>query len=88
MGAYMGIMASKNISITEDAYDALLKEKKKDESFTEIILRLTKSRGKLSDCLGTWVMSDEEEERIFKKDLPKHWSRSRERLKEIANEMS
>ena len=84
----MGIMASKNISITEEAYDALSKEKRQDESFTETILRLTQSKGKLADCLGAWVMSDKEEERIFKKDLPRHWSRSRERLKEIANEMS
>ena len=84
----MGIMASKNISITGEAYDALSKEKRQDESFTETILRLTRSKGKLADCLGTWVMSDKEEEKIFEKDLPRHWRRSSERLKEIANEMS
>ena len=84
----MGIMASKNISITDEAYDALSREKRNDESFTETILRLTRSKGKLADCLGTWEMSDKEEERIFEKDLPKHWSKSREKLKEIANEMS
>ena len=84
----MGIMASKNISITGEAYDALSKEKRQDESFTETILRLTRSKGKLADCLGTWVMSDKEEEKIFEKDLPRHRRRSSERLKEIANEMS
>jgi predicted CopG family antitoxin len=83
----MGIMGSRNISITNEAYDALSKEKRKDESFTDIILRLTRSKGKLADCLGTWKLSDKEEKRIFERDLPRHWSKSRERLKEIANEM-
>ena len=63
----MGFMGSKNISITDEAYDALSNEKRKDESFTEIILRLTRSKGKLVDCLGTWKMSDKEEERIFER---------------------
>jgi predicted CopG family antitoxin len=83
----MGDMGSKNISITDEAYDALSKEKWKNESFTETILRLTRSKGKLADCLGTWIMSDKEQERIFEKDLPRHWRKSNERLKEIANEM-
>lgn len=56
-------LGSKNISITDEAYDALYKEKRKNESFTETILRLTQSKGKLADCLGTWVMSDEEEKK-------------------------
>jgi len=84
---YMRVVASKNISITDEAYDALSKEKRKDESFTETILRLTRSKGNLADCLGTWAMSDDEEKIIFEKDLPKHWRKSTERLKEIANEM-
>jgi len=84
----MCAMGSKNISITDEAYDALSKQKGKEESFTDIILRLTRSKGKLADCLGTWVMSDEEEKRVFEKELPKHWKKSRDRLREIADEMS
>ncbi|MBU2617762.1 MAG: antitoxin VapB family protein [Euryarchaeota archaeon] len=34
-------MATKTISITEEAYDRLLSEKERDESFTNIILKLT-----------------------------------------------
>ncbi len=34
-------MATKTISITEEAYGRLLSEKEKDESFTNIILKLT-----------------------------------------------
>lgn len=80
-------LGSKNISITDEAYDALYKEKRKNESFTETILRLTQSKGKLADCLGTWVMSDEEGKKIFQEDLPKHWRKSAGRLRQIRNEM-
>lgn len=34
-------MATKTISITEEAYGRLLSEKERDESFTNIILKLT-----------------------------------------------
>ena len=39
-------MASKNISITEDVYNDLLKLRKKDESFSEIIRRLVRESKK------------------------------------------
>ncbi len=53
-------MASKNISITEDVYNDLLKLRKEDESFSEIIRRLVseskkdplKFYGILSDVLA------------------------------------
>jgi len=34
-------MATKTISITEEAYNRLVSEKERDESFTNIILKLT-----------------------------------------------
>lgn len=76
-------MTSKNISITEEAYDALQRHKRQNESFTEIILRLTKTRGKLSDSYGAWKMTDEEEQKIAR-ELSKGWQRAGKRL---ANEM-
>jgi predicted CopG family antitoxin len=39
-------MVSKNISITEDVYNDLLKLRKEDESFSEIIRRLVSERKK------------------------------------------
>lgn len=72
-------MATKNISITEDAYKALQREKRESESFTETILRLTQRTGKLSDSFGSWEMSDEEEERM-KQKLSKGWKKTGERL--------
>jgi len=52
-------MATKTITITEEAYNNLLKEKRTGESFTDTINRLTRSR-KLSDSLGEWVGSRDE----------------------------
>jgi predicted CopG family antitoxin len=73
------VMASKNISITEEAYNALLHEKKNSESFTQTILRITKKMGKLSDSFGAWKMTDEEEQAILC-DLSEGWRLAQERL--------
>ncbi|MHB8566347.1 MAG: antitoxin VapB family protein [Nitrososphaerales archaeon] len=76
-------MPSKNISITREAYEALSREKKTGESFTEAILRITEKNGKLSDCLGGWSMSDEESRRIFS-ELKEGWRKTtRSGLKKI-----
>lgn len=54
-------MTSKNISITEDVYNKLLKIKKEDESFSELFLRLLKiQKVKLDNCFGAWNLSEEE----------------------------
>ncbi|MBD3194069.1 MAG: hypothetical protein GF317_03375, partial [Candidatus Lokiarchaeota archaeon] len=37
-------MASKNISITEEVYNKLIRIKREDESFSELFLRLIKSQ--------------------------------------------
>ena len=34
-------MASKNITITDEAYERLAEHKRADESFTDVVLRLT-----------------------------------------------
>jgi len=72
-------MATKTISITEEAYEALIREKKDKESFTETILRITKKTGKLADCFGTWKMSDKEEKAIVD-ELSSGWHAAQEKL--------
>lgn len=72
-------LTSKNISITEEAYEALEREKRKDESFTDAILRLTQKRGKLSDCFGTWETTDAEQIAI-EQELRRAWKRTSERI--------
>ena len=46
-------MAHKTLTISEEAYDALARAKGRDESFTKVILRLTKrkSSGDLLDYI-------------------------------------
>lgn len=76
-------MVTKTISIKQEAYEALLREKINKESFTDTILRVTKKSGKLADCFGAWKMTDEEEETI-RSELSEGWSITQER---IANEV-
>ena len=52
-------MGTKTISVTDAAYHRLAQEKRPDESFTEVILRLTRRRS-LRD-LGDLVSSAEAE---------------------------
>jgi predicted CopG family antitoxin len=65
-------MATKTISITEEAYEALLNEKQNSESFTQTILRLTQKKGKLADSFGKWNMTDQEEQEI-RSELSEGW---------------
>lgn len=61
-------MVTKTITITEEAYNALLSLKGKDESFSELIIRLVKSYSKrnIQRLAGRWSeMTDEEVEMIF-----------------------
>jgi predicted CopG family antitoxin len=73
-------MGVKTITVTEEAYKMLAKEKKEDESFSEVIKRLTKERGKLSDSLGAWKMTDQEAEQIFS-SLRRSWKKSTVRIR-------
>ena len=72
-------METKTISVTDEAYKALLREKKGEESFTETILRITAKSGKLADCFGAWRMTDEEETSI-KSELAEGWRATQGRL--------
>jgi len=67
MCMYMCIhMTSKNISITEDVYNKLLKIKREDESFSELFLRLLKiQKNTLEKSFGAWDLSEEEEKEIW-----------------------
>ena len=66
-------MVSKTITISENAYYALQREKLEYESFSDVIIRLTKRFGKIMESFGKWDMSDEEEAMI-KNDLDEAWA--------------
>ncbi len=77
-------MGTKTISITDEAYEVLMREKVDNESFTQTILRIAKKSGRIVDCFGTWKMSDEEAESISAQ-LSAGWRLTQER---ISNELS
>ena len=47
-------MASKTITITEDAYDRLAAHKRGDESFSDVIRRLASAKTDPIDSAGTY----------------------------------
>lgn len=51
-------MASKTIMISEKAYEILKKRKKKDESFTDVIIRLCTEKGSIAKLLDLARSSD------------------------------
>jgi predicted CopG family antitoxin len=73
-------MTSKNISITEDVYNKLLKIKRDDESFSELFLRLLKiQKITLEKSFGAWDLSQEEEKEIWSEISTRNgrnWSKS------------
>ena len=54
-------MASKNISLKEETYELISREKLPGESFSDTIERLVKRRGKLMDAVESWDEVDKEE---------------------------
>jgi predicted CopG family antitoxin len=72
-------MVTKTISIKQEAYEALLREKINKESFTDTILRVTRKSGKLMDCFGAWKMTDEEEKSI-QSEIAEGWRITQERI--------
>ncbi|MBD3198338.1 MAG: antitoxin [Candidatus Lokiarchaeota archaeon] len=59
-------MASKNISITEEVYNKLIRIKREDESFSELFLRLIKSqKNSIGEAFGKWDLTEEEIREIW-----------------------
>ena len=57
-------VTSKNISVSEDVYNMLVRLRLEGESFSDVIRRLVKRR-RISECAGLWAdMGDEEYEAI------------------------
>ncbi|MBI4140261.1 antitoxin VapB family protein [Candidatus Woesearchaeota archaeon] len=80
-------MAVKTITITEDAYASLKSKKTSSESFTDVILRITKRRP-LSDFFG--VLSKETGESMEKSIMEfrkRHTEEHRRRVARIVAEL-
>ena len=81
---HIPFMATKTISITEEAYERLRMKKEKNESFTDVINRVTRKRS-IMELAG--ILSNEEGEKLEKyikerrKTSGEHSNRIRESLK-------
>lgn len=51
----------KTITITKEAYEALAREKRSNESFSDVVLRLASRKAKLSEYFGIWSEIPEDE---------------------------
>lgn len=51
-------MSSRNVAIRKDVYDALVKEKRPLESFTQLFLRLLSEKPPLESAMGAWGKFD------------------------------
>lgn len=59
-------MTSKNISITEEVYNELIKIKGENESFSELLLRLLRvQKHNIEKSFDAWHLSEEELEEIW-----------------------
>jgi len=67
-------MRGKTITISLEAYEVLLRERGPSESFSEVILRLVKSRDRIMDLAGAWrELNDGEIRKVFR-DIRMKWS--------------
>ncbi|MGB9787131.1 MAG: antitoxin VapB family protein [Infirmifilum uzonense] len=67
-------MGVKTITISIDAYEALLKLKRPGESFSDVILRLAKKRS-LLELAGAWRDVDDEELGKVVMEIREAWSK-------------
>jgi predicted CopG family antitoxin len=55
-------MATKTITLTEEAYQRLREMKRDEESFTDVVLRVTNSEQDIMKGFGSWANTDLREE--------------------------
>ena len=63
----VNFLGTKTISLDEEAYNRLKALKRGNESFTDVVMRITKGHPTKSfyDLAGSWEMSDEEEKEML-----------------------
>lgn len=76
-------MATKTLTITEDAYERLASLKTEDESFSEVINRVT---GKVSLLSIAGILTEDEADALEKR-IKEIRKRSRSRMKRIREEL-
>ena len=75
-------MATKTISIMDDAYHILAEKKRKSESFSEVIRRITKGKRDIMELAGAWKNIPNKEIEGMKKTIRKLREESTKELME------
>jgi predicted CopG family antitoxin len=76
-------MATKNISLDEDAYNRLDELKEDEESFSDVVKKITK-RKSLREISG--IISEDEAEKM-RKYVEKSREKSKDRTKRVSDEL-
>jgi predicted CopG family antitoxin len=79
-------MATKTITLMDDAYERLKSLKGTEESFSDIIRRLTSEKGSILEFAGAWKNLSEKEAEALKRKLLETRKYS-SRLEEIKRKM-
>ena len=62
-------MGTKTISIMDDVYGLLVKNKKLNESFSQELRRIVPKKGDMMECAGLWAHISDEEAKEMKKNI-------------------
>ena len=75
-------MSTKNISVMDDAYDLLVKKRRKGESFSSVIRRITTKKSDIMTFAGAWKNISDEEANQIKEDIANLRKKSSKELME------
>jgi len=64
-------MATKNISLMEDAYFLLASNKSKDESFSDVVRRILSRKRSVMEFAGAWKNIGKKDIKEMKKEIEK-----------------
>ena len=79
-------MTTKTITIMEDAYEVLVRNKGRDESFSDLIRRKFKKQD-LSKYIGAWKHVSDKEAEKMKKDILEMRKRGGEDLLKLVKDL-
>ena len=85
MYTYVYVMGTKTITVMDDAYDILSRNKMKDESFSDVIRRIGSKKGNLSKFIGILNVSNKEAENMKKEILELRKKDTEEFLEKVKN---